>query len=239
MSKTVTIFKHTRSDTPCYLGRVLDENDFEICTVTTSREDLSSFDALEPDLLMVMGGSVGVYQANYYPFLTQEIEILKKRIAQDKPTFGICLGAQLIAAALGANVYKGKQGREAGWHPLSLHAPGKNHPARHLCSPHTSMFHWHGDTFDMPDGATLLASSEKYPHQIFSYGKNTLALQCHTEVRDEALQEWYVALVDDITGPNPLIHINDLRAQTAQHVETLNVQTRKFFSEWLGQVGLL
>ena len=125
--------------------------------------------------MVVMGGPIGVYQADDFPFLKTEIEMLKERIAADKPTIGICLGSQLIATALGATVVKGDAGMEMGWSPLMLTDEAKGTEAELLCGSKTNMLHWHGDTFDMPEGATLLASSEKYKHQIFVYGKISLA----------------------------------------------------------------
>lgn len=238
MSKTVTIFKHTHHDGSCFLGKTLEEQEFNITSIGVPTVGIKDFDALAPDLLLVMGGPVGVYQAKHYPFIYDEIEVLKKRIAADKPTLGICLGAQLIAKALGADVYKGANGLEAAWHPLTVHDTAQNHPVRHLCKTKTNMFHWHGDTFDLPEGSTLLASSETYKNQAFSYGQNILGLQCHAEVNHRKLNEWYVVFVSQITGDNPVIHIEDLKRQSNEYMDTLNRQVRLFFLEWLKTVGL-
>lgn len=239
MSKKVIVFKHSSSDGARLLGVILKEKGFDVEAIATPSEDISNFDALSPDLLIVMGGSPGVYQAEYYPFLQHEIKILEKRLQADLPTIGICLGSQMMAKALGAEVYKGPHGKELGWHPLTLLETGTNHPVRHLCAPQTSMFHWHGDTFDLPQGATLLAASEKYKHQIFSHGKNAIALQCHTELRLADIQEWLVNHVEDVIGPNALVPIEEARKKTAQNIDALNRQTRLFMDEWLQQVGLV
>jgi GMP synthase (glutamine-hydrolysing) len=238
MSKKVTVFKHSSSDGARLLRIILEEKGFDVQSLVTPSENINDFDALSPDLLIVMGGSPGVYQAEHYPFLQQEIRILEKRLQADLPTIGVCLGSQMMAKALGAEVYKGSQGKELAWHPLTLLEAGKNHPVRHLCAPHTSMFHWHGDTFDLPQGATLLASSEKYKHQIYTHGKNALALQCHTELRLQDIQEWLVTHVDDVVGSRATISIEEARKQTAENIDTLNRQTRLFMNEWLEQVGL-
>lgn len=239
MSKTVTIFKHTHNSGSCYVGKVLDEHGFEMRSVGVPVMDLDAFDPLEPDLLLVMGAPIGVYQDDYFPFINRERDIIKARIDADKPTLGICFGAQLIASALGSEVYPGKNGREMGWYPLRLTEEGKNHPARHLSGDKTNMFHWHSDTFDLPEGATLLSSSEKYERQIFSYGKNILGLQCHTEIRNARLEELYVVYVADLTGLDPVIAIDKLRAQGRKYVDHLNIQTKKFLVEWLESVDLL
>jgi GMP synthase (glutamine-hydrolysing) len=238
MNKTALILKHTHQDGSCFLGKTLEEEGFSIRSIGVPTTDFSDFDPLEADLLLVMGGPIGVYQAEDYPFIYDELNILEKRLAADRPTLGICLGSQLIAKALGGEVFLGPQGKEVGWHPLTLTEAGKRHAVRHLGGDKTNMFHWHNDTFTLPGDATLLASSGKYNHQIFSYGRRALGLQCHTEVREIRLREWYVTLVREITGEKALMKIDDLKKQTLQYVDTLNAQTRTFFLEWLHSVDL-
>ena len=236
--KGALIITQLQPEGSCTLGESIHRRGLRIKTRNAPREGLDDIDPLRPDLLVVMGGPVGVYQAEDYPFLKQEIEILKKRIDANLPTIGICLGSQLIAAALGSKVYKGDVGREVGWHPLQATGAGKNTAVDLICDPHTNMFHWHGDTFDLPMGATRLASSAKYENQIFSYGKNVLGLQCHPEVQKQQLQEWYVMFQKDITGDNPLIPVNELRQQTTENIDTLNTQAKLFFNTWLEEMDL-
>lgn len=235
--KGVLVLTHLQSEGACSLGETLHSRGFRIKTLNVPRVDLSEIDPLRPELLVVMGGPIGAYQQGDYPFLTQEIEILKARLAADKPTIGICLGSQLMAAALGAKVYEGSK-KELGWNPLSVTEAGQKTPARHLDVTHTNMFHWHGDTFDLPASATLLASSDRYENQIFQSGNNGLALQCHPEVRGNQLKEWFVMFTRQITGDNPLAPINDLRADTQRHIGALNTQAELFFNEWLEERGL-
>ena len=235
--KGALVLSHLQPEGSCTLGQTLVGCGMRIRTINTPREGLDDIDALRPDLLIVMGGPVGVYQADDYPFLQTEIDILKKRIEADLPTIGICLGSQLMAAALGSTVYKGDKGKEVGWQNLTVTEDGKGTSTEMLCAPHTNMFHWHGDTFDLPEGATLLASTDQYENQIFSHGK-ALGLQCHPEVQEHQLQEWFVMFQGDVTGDNPLIPVHDLRKQTSEHIETLNKQARLFFNTWLDEVGL-
>jgi GMP synthase (glutamine-hydrolysing) len=189
-------------------------------------------------LLVLMGGPVGVYQADDYPFIGQEIEILKARLAADKPTIGVCLGSQMMAKALGSEVYPGTAGKELGWYPLQVNDAGKGGPARHLDGAMTEMFHWHGDTFDLPEGTELIASSAQYANQIYTHGENALGLQCHPEVMAQQLQEWFVMFTGQITGDDALVGIEQLRAETADNIETLNRQAGLFFNEWLDERGL-
>ena len=131
-----------------------------------------------PDLLAVLGGPLGAYEDDVYPFLRDEIALIATRLTAGQPTLGICLGAQLMARALGARVYPGP-GKEIGWKALALTAPGEK-----LLAPLTvPVLHWHGDTFDLPQGATNLAATDICDHQAFAYGRHALAFQFHPEAQ--------------------------------------------------------
>ncbi|MCB1876276.1 MAG: gamma-glutamyl-gamma-aminobutyrate hydrolase family protein, partial [Chromatiales bacterium] len=109
-------------------------------------DDLSP--AADADLLVVLGGPIGVNEEREYPFLSEELALLEKRLAADRPTLGICLGAQLIAKALGAQVYPGPA-KEIGWSPLSLSSSGADSCLAAVDGGLTPVLHWHGDTFDL------------------------------------------------------------------------------------------
>ena len=116
-------------------------------------EDLSR--ASDADLLIVLGAPIGVHDTADYPYLVGEREVVASRLAEDRPTVGVCLGAQLMAAALGARVYAGER-KEIGWGRLSLAPEARETPVHALAD--APILHWHGDTFDLPAGVTLLAS---------------------------------------------------------------------------------
>lgn len=135
--------------------------------------------------VIVMGGPMGVYEADLHPFLRAEIALIKEALRRDIPVLGICLGSQLLAAAAGARVFKG-HGPEVGWLPVELVAEDPwlvDWPRRF------EPLHWHGDTFDLSEGATLLASSSAYPHQAFRIGSG-IGLQFHVEATSEMTLEW-------------------------------------------------
>jgi len=198
--------------------------------------DWAKLDPLADDLVVVLGGPISVYSANDYPFITNEIEFLKKRLAQQKPTLGICLGAQMIAAALGSKVYPGAV-KEIGWSPLQITGPGQTSPCKYLSAEHSFMFHWHGDTFDLPDDAVLLASTDGCPNQAFVWNDTVLAFQCHPEVRARDLEKWFIGHAVELataSGSNARI----LRDDTQRYGAALEVQARLCFDAWLDTLKL-
>lgn len=192
-------------------------------------EDLSR--ALQhTGLTVILGGPIGVYDTQDYPFLAQEIELLQQRLAAGLPTLGICLGAQLIAHALGAKVYAGSQ-KEIGWSQLTL-VDLPHHPLQAL--DHVEVLHWHGDTFDLPQGARLLASSADYPHQAFSVGQNILALQFHAEVASDALEKWLIGHTCELRQAQ--VAIADLRADNQQFAPKLENASQQVLLQFLQQL---
>lgn len=177
---------------------------------------------------------MGVYQADIFPYLGDEINYIAKRLAADKPYLGICLGAQLMAKALGAEVYPGKQGKEIGWHSINVNEAGAKTPLKHLDAKQTPMMQWHGDTFDLPEGAVLLASSDQYQQQAIGFGKKGLGLQCHPEVTKSNIELWLATGYQELQQVG--LNVPTLRAKTLENIETLNKQRTKFFNEWLDQV---
>ena len=183
-------------------------------------------DELDPDLLVVLGGPIGVYEGGKYPFITDELRLLERRLAKGKPALGICLGAQLMAKALGARVYHGGR-KEIGWKEMELTPAGEHSPLRHL----GTVLHWHGDTFDLPAGATLLASTDLYERQAFSYGSNALAVQFHPEVETRKIERWLVGHAAELAAAG--LDVNELRADSQTFGPRLETDGRQFFAEWL------
>jgi GMP synthase-like glutamine amidotransferase len=155
-------------------------------------------DAEAFDTLIMMGGPMSVNENDIYPYIKEEEELVRDFIFKDKRILGICLGAQIMAKALGARVYKGKQ-KEIGWYDIELTSEGiADALMRRLAvHPHVGdlwrrfkVFHWHGETFDIPRGAVRLASSDLFPNQAFRYGKNAYAFQFHIEVTKEMIYDW-------------------------------------------------
>jgi GMP synthase-like glutamine amidotransferase len=140
------------------------------------------------DWLIVMGGSMNIYEDDRYPWLTEEKRFIDRAIKQNKIVIGICLGAQLIADVLGAKVYAG-QYKEIGWLPIELTAMAKNTAVFNSLPQQLMAFHWHGDTFDLPAGAIHLARSEACQNQAFVYNEKVLGLQFHLESTKDSVQQ--------------------------------------------------
>ncbi len=193
-------------------------------------DDLAATELADCDLLVVLGGPIGVYEDDRYPFLKTEIALLEKRLKVGKPVLGICLGAQLMARALGAKVY-GAGFKEIGWSGVTLSAAGRASPLAKL-APGTRVLHWHGDTFDLPSGAIHLASTPRTPNQAFAVGRHGLALQFHLEVSARGLERWFVGHAVEIGG-TPRVTVPRLRADAAKFAPDLVSQGRGVLEAWL------
>ncbi len=143
--------------------------------------------------LIIMGGPMAVYEMHRYPFLVNEAKVIDVAIKAHKYVLGICLGAQMVAHVLGAKVYAGSA-KEIGWYEVALTPEGMKDPLMSkLLVPGTNsaqVFQWHGDTFDLPQGAVRLASSGLFPNQAFQYADRVYALQFHIEVTPAIVQDW-------------------------------------------------
>jgi GMP synthase (glutamine-hydrolysing) len=211
------------------------ERGFDLETVDASIADFPLPRAQSCDLLVVPGGPIGVYDTEDYPFLEGEIACIRQRLAARKPVLGICLGAQLMAAALGARVYRGINGPEIGWFPLQIPA-GSAPPDwfAPLLAAELPVFRWHGDTFDIPPGALSLAKSELFENQAFAIGDFGLALQFHPEVTVSGLERWYVGHACELHTVG--INVGQLRAAGRKHAPGLAEAAGTFWKLWLNYI---
>lgn len=161
--------------------------DLEVCRPYLG-ESLPAPDQLAG--LIVMGGPMGVSDVDEHPHLGLELELVEAAARAGLPVLGVCLGAQLLAAALGARVYRGAF-EEIGPGSVTLTEDGRHDPVLGASGlSELPVIHWHSETFDLPPGATLLASSARYPHQAFSAGARAYGLQFHVEVDRELAAGW-------------------------------------------------
>jgi GMP synthase (glutamine-hydrolysing) len=213
----------------------LRERGFDIETVDAATERFPLKQAESCDLLVVLGGPIGVYDQRDYPFLKDEITCIGERLAARKPILGICLGAQLMAAALGARVYRGQHGAEIGWFPIQAAAGSSSCEwFAPLLTSGLSLFHWHGDTFDLPLGAQLLAKTEHYTNQAFALGSYALGLQFHPEVSATGLESWYVGHACELHHAG--ISAASLRSAAHEKAAALEEAAARFWKLWLDTI---
>jgi GMP synthase (glutamine-hydrolysing) len=149
------------------------------------------------DFLIIMGGPMGVYDEDKFPWLKKEKIFIKNAVDQGKPVLGICLGSQLLAEVLGAKVYPNKF-KEIGWFPVNFTKEARENPLFNFLPDELIVFHWHGDTFDLPPGAVHLAQSAGCRNQAFISGDRVIGLQFHFEVTLESLTEMIDGSGDDL-----------------------------------------
>lgn len=185
-------------------------------------------DLRDYDALIVMGGSMGVYDEHRFPWLAPEKAHIRAAIDAGKHVLGICLGAQLIAASLGANVAPHTH-KEIGWYPVALTPTGAAHPLLAGFDPAMLVFHWHGDRFELPAGARHLMSSTACDNQAFTYGEYVLALQFHLEMDAAAVREMLANCADELRREGPGLWVQSVgeivekgrKAMTKQTLFTL------------------
>lgn len=209
----------------------LREAGYDIDYVDVAERDPATLDPLAADLFVVLGGPIGVYDHEAYPVVAAEIQLIKTRLSADLPTFGICLGAQLMAAALGARVYPGPV-KEIGWSALELIQTDIPNPLSALRD--VPVLHWHGDTFDLPPDATLLASTELTCNQAFSRGPNALGLQFHPEVLGARFEHWLLGHASELAsaGISPVL----LRSDAKRYASGLETAGAALLADWLAKL---
>ncbi len=279
---TTLALRHVAFEDLGLLGPLLERRGHRIRYLDLPQSGATALrEAESADLVVVLGGPIGVYETAAYPFLEPEIAVVGRRIEAGGPTLGICLGAQIIAASLRARVYPGGT-KEIGWAPVELTAAGRRSvlgPLDEVPGPGPTtapvggaaadgapsrypVLHWHGDTFDLPAGAELLASTDLYRNQAFSYSgapaarqspaggdgdgagpsvsmppSHVLALQFHLEATAEGLESWYVGHTAEIAA-TPGIEVSSLREAGLEAAAALVPVASKVFGDWLDLLNL-
>lgn len=187
------------------------------------------------DLVVVLGGPIGVYETDKYPWLNDEIALIRGRLDAKKPLLGVCLGAQLMAAALGARVYPGPA-KEIGWGAITLTPEGRDSALAPFGSPEAGVLHWHGDTFDLPAGAVRLASTAITPNQAFAIGDHALALQFHIEADPARIECWLIGHTGELDRLG--IAPETLREQTRRAGAAATSAGLDTLRRWLARAGL-
>lgn len=228
MTKTCLAVRHVAFEDLGLLGPLVGSRGYGVRYHDAGVQPFDAQTLLAPDLLIVLGGPIGVYERDAYPFIADEVAAIAARLAADKPTLGICLGAQMMAAALGASVAPGPV-KEIGWAPLTLSPAGRKSVLALLSE--SPVLHWHGDNCELASGCTLLASTLHCPVQAFMRAPWQLGLQFHLETEPARFESWLVGHTVELAkaGLDP----RELRRQA----QTLGPATRelgqKMLAAWL------
>jgi GMP synthase (glutamine-hydrolysing) len=217
----VLIVKNISIEGPGTIEDFLKKEDISFSIV-----ELGSGELIPPlesfDTIVVLGGPMGIYDMDKHPHLMIVSRVIREAINRDMRVLGICLGSQMIAHCFGAEVYPGPE-KEIGWHHIELTGEGLKDPLMRKLAIHPkvgdfwrrfTVFHWHGDTFDLPLGAVLLASSNLYKNQAFRYGDKVYGFQFHIEVTKDMLLEWGKGLPDS---------------------KQIMIETEKIYDEYVGR----
>jgi GMP synthase (glutamine-hydrolysing) len=231
MAKACLAVRHVAFEDLGLLGPLVAARGYDVRYHDAGIDRFANEALIAPDLVIVLGGPIGVYEGDAYPFITGEIAAIAARIAANKPILGICLGAQMMAAALGARVAPGPV-KEIGWAPLTLTTAGKTSVLAPLGT--SPVLHWHGDNCELPAGCERLASTSHCPVQAFFRTPSQLALQFHLETEPARFEAWLVGHTVELgkAGIDP----REIRRQA----QTLGPATRelggKVLAAWLDTV---
>ena len=228
--KSAIAIRHVAFEDAGTLEPILAERGIELRYLEAGIDDLSP--AKDADLLLVLGGPIGIYEVERYPFLKHELATIEAAVKKGVPVVGICLGCQALAAVLAARVYPNLE-KELGWDELTLTKEGKASPLGVLEG--VRVLNWHGDTFDLPAGATRLASTPITPNQAFAWGPKVLALQFHVELPERDLERWLIGHTLELTKSK--VDLSKMRADTARYAPAVNEASRKLFNTWLDGVA--
>jgi GMP synthase (glutamine-hydrolysing) len=231
MTKTGLIIRHEPHEGIAGFREPIEAAGYKLDRIDVGDLGFGTLDLGAPDLLIMMGGPMGVYEQAEHPWIACQLRRLARRLDARRPTLGVCFGAQMIAAAMGARVYPGPA-KEVGFDALTIIDPAS--PLGHLAE--VPVLHWHGDTFDLPADVELLASSAAYPHQAFRRGPNILALQFHAEMGldprfEHWVDQWPEALAE--VGSSP----DTMRADHARLGPGAVDAGRRMIAQWLEELA--
>jgi GMP synthase (glutamine-hydrolysing) len=232
MTKSCLAIRHVAFEDLGILGPLVSARGYDIRYHDAGIDAFEADMLVAPDLVIVLGGPIGVYETDAYPFIPGEIAAIAARLKADKPMLGICLGAQMMATALGARVAPGPA-KEVGWAPLTLSEAGRTSVLAPLGT--SPVLHWHGDNCELPAGCRCLASTPHCPVQAFERIPSQLALQFHLETEPPRFEAWLVGHTVELAkaGRDP----RDLREQARTVGPKARELGRGVLAAWLDSVS--
>jgi GMP synthase (glutamine-hydrolysing) len=237
--RKLLVLQHVPSEPMGVLDPLLRAAGFRIRYVNFARDPFAQVDVSRYAGLVVLGGPMNVDQAADFPHLLHEIEVIHAALQRETPTLGICLGAQLLAAALGSRVHPNPV-REIGWYPLSLSAAAGNDPLFQHLDSSTPVFQWHAYTFTEPRDTVHLASTASCANQAFRFRDFAYGLQFHLEVDAALIRRWlqHSQLQQELVPLGGEAHARAVEVQTAVHLERSQAHAAALFSAFIERFEL-
>ena len=235
----ILVFQHVPYEPLGTLDPLLKESGFRIRYVNFGRDPHVRPALDKYAALIVLGGPMNSDQIDHYPNLVTEVDIIREALEKDMSVLGICLGAQLLAKALGGSVSRNPV-REIGWYDVELTPEGESDPVLSAFAPRQEVFQWHEDGISLPSGTAHLAQSPLSPVQAFRSGEHAYGFQFHLEVDSSLIERWLTvpenqAVLADEHGQ---IDPDRIRRQTSKSVDALQALSRETFSRWIDRFEL-
>lgn len=230
----ILLFQHVPFEPLGVISPLIRNRGHRIRYINFSREPEAKPNLSKYEALIILGGPANVDQLERYPYLQTEMDCIKQALDNDIPILGICLGGQLLAAACGAEVYKGGA-KEIGWTTLKPTSVGNNDPLIQHWQPEEKIFQWHARTFDLPKEANLLVTGDVIPNQAFVIGNHAYGFQFHLEVNTPLISRWvYLPMYQsDLNPENPRQHAKDILLETKQYLPRSDELARQVFGAFL------
>lgn len=232
-TRTAVAIRHVEFEDLGLLEPLLAQHGFASSYLDVPANGGAWHSARDADLLVVLGGPIGVADTDAYPFLRTELELLGERLARDRPTLGICLGAQLLALASGGSVQPGTEA-EIGYAPVTLTSAANDSVLEPLRS--VPVLHWHGDVISTPPELPPLASTPLCENQAFARGPNVLGLQFHLEADSASLERWLVGHTYELAARG--VSVAALREDASAYAAQLASRAQQVFGTWLSGLAL-
>jgi len=226
-ARALLVLQHAACETPGLIADALD--DYTLRTIRSYDGEPVPKELGDATGLILMGGPQSVYEQKQFPYLLDELHLIEHTLRAGKPILGVCLGSQLLAAALGAPVTKGKQ-KEIGWHEVTLEFEARRDALFNRLPFSFMALHWHGDVFELPRSAVSLASSAMTPHQAFRHGFHAYGLLFHLEMNRAQLAEMTTTFTGELKSAG--VDAQALLNEADKHLKPLQDIGAAVFKRW-------